>query len=382
MITTDRKPSIRSIQLCRAVAALAVVYTHCAGEGQGGFHLRNTGAWGVDIFFVISGFIIAYIVTRDTRRFMIKRICRLVPLYVIATLTVIAVTLLFPSLVQSTTVSVPRAVQSLLFIPYPEPLKNDQPILGQGWTLRFELLFYLMMAVCIPFVRNKARLGLACGALLLVFLIALGVTDPPVFILQYYRRQAVLPEFVYGILLYYAYAYARFHEQKVVARLPWLFAALALASLACLLAHDLAGLTFATPRYVQVGIPALVFVAALLGLESRLARDTPLIRFGLLLGDASYGMYLFHYHIIALLSRVVFRHLGLGDGSFGVELVKVLAAFAAVIAGGVCVYILLDRPIQARLRPLYTPRPVPVDHPSARSHHAPPSRAPTRSLPP
>jgi peptidoglycan/LPS O-acetylase OafA/YrhL len=198
----NQKQTFITIQILRAIAALGVVYTHCASEG--GFNIKNTGAWGVDIFFILSGFIIAYIVSKDTSQFVIKRICRVVPLYYIATFLVIFVVLLFPSLIHGTKITLEKIIKSLSFIPYKDELKENLPILGQGWTLRFEMFFYMTMALCLLIIKNKKHLAIFCSSVLVIFLVFLNIFKPVSFELEYYRI-GLFPEFIYGLLLFPVY---------------------------------------------------------------------------------------------------------------------------------------------------------------------------------
>jgi peptidoglycan/LPS O-acetylase OafA/YrhL len=131
--------SIVSIQLLRAIAALSVVYVHCTTAGD--YNFFSTGTFGVDIFFIISGFIIAYMVSKTTEDFLIKRIIRIVPLYFLATVAMALTVMFFPNHIRSTTISVSGFMKSILFIPGPE--NRGQPILGQGWTLNYEMFFIL-----------------------------------------------------------------------------------------------------------------------------------------------------------------------------------------------------------------------------------------------
>jgi peptidoglycan/LPS O-acetylase OafA/YrhL len=204
---TKQQQNFITIQILRAIAALGVVYTHCASEG-GFTNIKNTGRWGVDIFFIISGFIIAYIVSRDTSRFMIKRIFRVVPLYYIATLLIILVALLFPHLIHGTKITTEKIVKSLFFIPYKDELKENLPILGQGWTLRFEMFFYMAMAFCLFIVKNKRFLAIFCSLVLIIFLVVLNIFKIGSFELEYYRT-GLFPEFIYGLLLFPVYEYIK-----------------------------------------------------------------------------------------------------------------------------------------------------------------------------
>ena len=90
-----------NLHLLRAIAALAVVYFHCTSEA--GLNLPvNIGSHGVDVFFVISGFIIAYIGARSPDRFLIRRVIRIVPFYWTATLALFGAAVLAPHILRST----------------------------------------------------------------------------------------------------------------------------------------------------------------------------------------------------------------------------------------------------------------------------------------
>jgi peptidoglycan/LPS O-acetylase OafA/YrhL len=199
----SQRQTFVTIQILRGIAALGVVYTHCATEG--GFNrFKNTGAWGVDIFFIMSGFIIAYIVSRDIKNFMIKRIFRVVPLYFVATISIVFVAMIFPNLIHGTKISVEKIIKSMLFIPYKDELKQNLPILGPAWTLNFEMFFYLIITLCVFFVKNKKHLPIFCSSVLILFLIFLNAVKSDSFILEYYNR-GLFPEFIYGLLLFVVY---------------------------------------------------------------------------------------------------------------------------------------------------------------------------------
>jgi peptidoglycan/LPS O-acetylase OafA/YrhL len=194
--------NIVSIQLLRAVAALSVVYLHCTTAGD--YNFFPTGAFGVDIFFIISGFIIAYMVSKTTEDFLIKRIIRIVPLYFLATVAMTLTVMFFPNLIRSTTISVSGFIKSILFIPGPE--NRSQPILGQGWTLNYEMLFYIIMFLCIFFVKNKKYLTIVCILVLVLLTVVLHLTNSTNFIINYYKKGLFL-EFIYGMILYHVYIF-------------------------------------------------------------------------------------------------------------------------------------------------------------------------------
>ena len=132
--------SIQSVQALRALAALLVVFEHV--------DMAKVGAFGVDIFFVISGFVIAYVSRTDTpARFMLKRLFRIIPLYWSATVLVFLVACLAPWALKSTTNDLGDLIKSLLFIPYMKDSGAVQPVLFLGWTLNYEMFFYAIFAV-------------------------------------------------------------------------------------------------------------------------------------------------------------------------------------------------------------------------------------------
>jgi peptidoglycan/LPS O-acetylase OafA/YrhL len=165
----------------------------------GDYNFPSTGAFGVDIFFIISGFIIAYMVSENTENFLVKRIIRIAPLYVLATIAMTMTVAFFPNLIRSTTISLSGFIKSILFIPGPE--NRGQPILGQGWTLNYEIFFYLVMFLCILMVKNKKYLSIACISVLVFIMAILNLLKPENYILNYYKN-GLFPEFIYGMILY------------------------------------------------------------------------------------------------------------------------------------------------------------------------------------
>src|SRR5262249_8559529 len=125
---------IYNLHLLRAVAALAVVYFHVTSDA--GLRLPvNIGAHGVDVFFVISGFIISYIGARSPHNFLLRRVIRIVPFYWAATLVVFVLALLFPHLMRTTQADFNQLLCSLLFIPYETADGGMLPTLILGWSL-------------------------------------------------------------------------------------------------------------------------------------------------------------------------------------------------------------------------------------------------------
>jgi exopolysaccharide production protein ExoZ len=296
-----------TIQALRAAAALMVVIHHSTrvavdrvAHVPPGIVWR-TGEAGVDLFFVISGLVmgIAYYRGRslDWKDFLRRRVTRIVPMYWIATTLKLLVLLVVPVAAVHSRVSVWNAVASYLFIPSRDPEGVILPLVGQGWTLNFEMLFYLLFTAALAF-RAKVLPFLAAtiGALALAGVwrsghwpAALRIADP------------ILLEFLMGLWLA-----SRIAKGLVLSTLSC--SILVCVGAGCILAapRDTADSVL---RVVFWGIPALAIVA---GVAGATWRPRP---WQTQLGDASYAIYLFHGFLMAamgmLFARIGFSYLAL-----------------------------------------------------------------------
>lgn len=155
---------IEFIQAFRGVAALMVVFYHGSrfispyGTGLGDKIFGAMGSLGVSLFFVISGFIMALTTTssdgslRYFKTFAIKRISRVWPAYVIATLALI-VFVRYGIGFFSASENIINLLYTISFIPYGElaPPSFGYPLLAVGWTLNFEMYFYLIFGLSLLF---------------------------------------------------------------------------------------------------------------------------------------------------------------------------------------------------------------------------------------
>lgn len=317
-------PRLYGIQYLRAVAALAVVVYHATDRTGSRF---TVGAAGVDIFFVISGFVMWTLAeTRPTTplRFYRDRILRIAPLYWLVTMVMVAGALagLFPRV----RLTLDHVLASLLFIPHRSPSNGELwPLLVQGWTLNLEMFFYLIFGLVLLLPRSRRFAALA-GALLT--LVAAGLifrpSDP---VLVTYSRPIML-EFLCGAAL---------GQLWLVQRLPGRF----LGGAAVLVASVGFAWLAVYPGMVHEflsGLLAVLLVTGVLALEkSGAVRHFPLLNY---LGDSSYSIYLWH----ALAISVIFKLAG------ALALDPLATAAAATLAGtllGVLSYEMLERPLMA-----------------------------------
>src|SRR5208282_580963 len=110
---------IYNLHLLRVAAALAVVYCHIASKAGLDLPLAF-GSFGVDIFFVVSGFIIAYIGTKSPQSFLLRRLIRIAPFYWSASLFVFSIAWFFPQQLRQTRADVPPLVLVVL-----HPARDD-----------------------------------------------------------------------------------------------------------------------------------------------------------------------------------------------------------------------------------------------------------------
>lgn len=174
---------LNNIQCLRAIAAYMVVVYHARlltpiGD-QVSFEFGNAG---VDIFFFISGFIINHVGARTDvgapARFLLKRAIRIVPLYWLLTVLVGVAGQVAPSLAGAGgRPDVTRIAQSLFFVPYYDDTGEMHPVLFMGWTLNFEVFFYLLFAAALLIRHEMTRLIVLSATL--VALVAAGVLLDP-----------------------------------------------------------------------------------------------------------------------------------------------------------------------------------------------------------
>jgi exopolysaccharide production protein ExoZ len=300
------------IQAARGFAAFLVVITHTQnlfetykvrfGLSLPKFsdHLLSIfGNSGVDIFFVISGFIIAHVTWFQKEKkqkypgldFFIKRLVRIVPLYWIFTTVMVFVFVFAPILIQSgKTTTLGQIIASYLFIPW--QVRGDKtPILTVGWSLNYEMLFYLVFAL---FLRLKKSVSLIFSSLFLFFLMILG------FLLQHFGFRGVwffastmFIEFLLGILLTVLY-----HKNLLPKGRGVLFS---LGLILLITSSMKFGLPTPEIRGLVWGVPASLIVMDALTWTNNVPK------FLVLLGNISYSLYLTHFFMGVGLARLWLR---------------------------------------------------------------------------
>jgi peptidoglycan/LPS O-acetylase OafA/YrhL len=280
------------IQLVRALATLAVAATHYAID----FHkivgpsskiptLISSTYVAFDFFFIISGFVLVYASSSlfGTRggpwTFYLRRLIRIIPIYWLATTLYVVMAFALPNL--DKTFSLQTIVTSYLFIPYPRLDGTMQPVVGQGWTLNYEMYFYVLFAVAIFAPRRTA---VAIASALLIVSVVVGWIAPLPTAFEYWCQPIIL-EFIFGMTLGLLFLEGR----RIPAWAGWLMVA---AGLAILFFGPSRSEGYTLLRAIQTGGSAALVVGGLtLG---DLIKPSPVARQISLIGDASFSLYLFH----------------------------------------------------------------------------------------
>jgi exopolysaccharide production protein ExoZ len=324
-----------TIQYLRAIAASLVVLHHAFSVPPlVAFYPRPYGSYGVDLFFVISGYIMWSTTadgTRGPRRFWAARIVRIVPLYWVFTTLYVAVALVVPSALFSGALDPTHILKSYLFIPAAHPATGlVLPVYMLGWTLNYEMFFYLVFGLCLFIPAPGARLSVLVSALAL--LVATGAVARPGGAVAKIYTNPLLLEFAAGAVL--ARITAGRHAARpavgwslTVGALCWLLVAYTRETLPSLI--------------VAHAIPAIATVAGALILEPW-ARQRP-NALGLFLGNASYSLYLAHpfaQRAWYFLAARIF-----GTTSLASEVFLLISMVVAGLVGGALTYLFVERPL-------------------------------------
>lgn len=306
--------TFRSIELLRFFAASAVVFYHIPGVGIGRF--------GVDIFFVISGFVMMVATECSFDNFFLKRLIRIVPSYYLFTIFVFVLAILYPSWFRNTSPDLLSLLKSLAFVPFDKNGAGHYPILFVGWTLNYEVYFYLLFAIALKF-GNRYR-ALICT--ILISLVGVIGSFSKDFILQVYASSIVY-EFVLGMLIY-VLLFKKCPKEALLICITVILSILVARP-------DIS-------RLLCFGVPAAGLVCfCVMYLEN--------IRWSkwiLNLGGSSYALYLIHPFTLKIFERYVNFSFGLLGGSFSANvLVFVLTCTAAL-----GYYMVIEKFVNRKLR--------------------------------
>lgn len=358
-IVQNPNQKLQYVQVLRGLAALMVVFFHTSLNNVVYFNLSvlfstiyNYGWLGVQFFFVLSGFIITYIHLQDVetgkniKRFLKKRFTRIYPIYwVIATIMLIYYVFIKKD-IAGTTVKIQNIndfvylIRCYLLLPT-DALRHN--FIDIAWTLTYEILFYCVFAICIKLRFKKAVYVYFFWAFLILLKQYTSVVDFFPF-----------SNFVFNILIFYFLmgcfvAYLLKKRKIIISTAQFTVALIALLSAV----YGYAYFTGNTPTQTQVAIIynyLFIFIFSLLLLwaagyeQTKTVSAPPLL---VLLGDASYSIYLTHTLVIMFLykiSKTLFTKYSIHVTILGNNILFLVIVASCIIVG-VIVHRFVEKPI-------------------------------------
>jgi len=314
---------LKSLQLLRALAVLLVVYGHSivlqmrysTSFEQDFFHHENFGAFGVDIFFIISGFIISYIAygysgKKKSFVFILKRFIRVNPIYyVISVLFILRFSIHPGSAFRFPSVSESTLLKTLIILPITDKTFWISPVLIVGWTLSFEWLFYIMYSGLI-FLKIKYKL--LCLFSIIISLIIAGVIVNTQDARFAFITNPILLEFLFGAIICWIYFHVPmgkyFCYLLILTALVWfaceiLFGFGGISEMGCTINAECSRM-----RVLLWGIPGAMLVCGAVVMEKN-GYLNKLWKSSLfqIIGDSSYSIYLTHTIVFSILGSIYIR---------------------------------------------------------------------------
>lgn len=349
--TPARDHDLASVQCLRGIAAMMVVCFHCFPQLErmgftGNQHVSLSS--GVDIFFVISGFIMLVSTRRSVSRsagaFLLNRAIRILPIYWLLTSVMVVAALFAPQLLASTKFDLVHVIKSYLMIPAMHPVaKLYWPILIPGWTLNYEMFFYLIFALGLVFVHDRGRaLTVMVGSIIAILILI------PLFVhvegVAGFYTSSVMLEFIFGLIAAELFLAGRRLSKGVGATCLILGAGLLLLS-------DY--VPFPDVRGLSFGVPAiLIFTGAVFTPWEQTGRPIAFLR---VIGDASYSIYLTHMVTMSAIGQGWRRFLG--GGMPGNTLLFIVFAMSVCAFGGYIFYRIVEQPLTNWLKRAIRPQP-------------------------
>ena len=338
-IADGKSSQINSIQYLRGLAAIVVVIRHLLDRTEKyniiapGFNGVEIGLWGVDLFFVISGFVMVYITQRRQFsfklivNFWLRRFLRISPLYYIMTVIMLIGAFYMPQATQLKP-SVAHTLASFLYLPTINPL----PVLAVGWTLNYEMYFYLIFG-CVLFLPSKYQIQVLSAWI--SFSVILGFFYHSDNLLFNQITNQLLIEFLLGVLAGRLYLTENFWSvTKSLIIISISFFIIIFAELVDV------GEEF---RSLIYGIPCAGLVSSLIMLEAKNIYKFD-NKFLLLAGNISYSLYLVHLIVIVIYGKIVMTFL-LFDYVNGYILL--FGDFIVCILTAILTYKLIEQPLHS-----------------------------------
>lgn len=316
-----------SLQVLRGIAAWMVVFHHYMqlfydfeSSSLMGLFFSRYGSFGVDIFFVLSGFVM-YMSTASKRvtggEFFVNRLFRIVPAYWFYTLCFIVFLFLFPKEFSYTAYNASSLLASFLFYPSENPSGIGVfPLLTVGWSLNFEMMFYLVLSLSIFLSKSRALVICFITLLILPSIFPEGAPYSEILGSKY------LHEFLVGFVV--AYIVSRGYLDKLSNRKGLL---------------TLLFLVVGILIQVQSKTMACFFILlSFVTWESFINKDNSIVKFMIMLGDYSYSTYLLHIFVLG----VFLHYVGVSE-NFLITTITLVGISASLLLLSKYSYLLIER---------------------------------------
>lgn len=335
---TSSVNKIISIQILRGIAALLIVFAHTLHDTSqitneswliNFYGLPQFGYVGLDLFFVISGFIMILIHGNDflkpkaARIFIVKRIIRIVPLYWLFTIFAASLLLFLPELFSKGKVfDIEHFLASLLFFPWYNSAGDLFPVLAVGWTLNVEMYFYAVFALTL--ILSKKYFLFSISFILIFGVLIFNIINVS-FTYFLMIGKPILLEFLIGVYIGWLY------REKIKIKKPrvWLSVSLFIIFSNVFLDIDEAY------RVIYKGIPSAILIYSLLSLESEYGCKY-CNKYLIILGNASYSIYITHPFLYKGAIKLF--------GNLHPDLL-ILCSILCSIFGGILIYYAIEKPM-------------------------------------
>ena len=324
-----------SIQVYRAIAANAVVLSHLHGiEGKYGKGfvvlpewIGQAGPAGVHFFFVISGCVMVFASRGvEWQQFIFSRVTRIYPAYWFYTSMFLLAFLVQPQYVGVGLPSPGSILKSYLLWP-----DLNAPLLTVGWSLIFEMYFYVILTLVLAFA-VPLRLAILLWAIVTMLIGQLSLQLTPLVSLM---SSPLTVEFIGGVLIGLFVSNNRSSYGRFVLGV----------GVISLVAAFIRYVMYAPPNdtslitVLTLGISFSLILYAGLSLEN--VRQWPKLRLLVMLGDASFSTYLSHVFVLSLLGRIF---LYLPFSGWIAETAFILLSVGIANLVGIASYRWLERP--------------------------------------
>ena len=340
------KKKLDLIQISRGLAAILVIFYHLAPTTEKYFHVRSFnnffsfGKIGVDFFFVLSGFIITFIhykdiISSDTNwaQFLKKRFIRIYPIYwVVATLTFLIYMLLMKGNMRDEFIFDLGSISHWLYLMKQYLLLPQEAyFVPVAWSLSFELLFYIIFAICIVLGSRIAKIIGITWFLLIV--VNYWANSPSIFYLS-----PVIIEFLIGCIVGYLFSHSHYLGTKLFS--------------ICLIILSFIGFAYYSYNdYHYGGVFEKLYYGCIFGLiiwklatldyfDKLLFLKRNILK---LIGDASYSIYLIHPIILSFSCKVIAQIFKKFNLPGYLNNVAFLLVVICAIAGGILLHIVVEK---------------------------------------